>query len=282
MKLNELFNKLSAEIGKVSENSFFEAKELLKHICGYSETEFLLNRSSEVKESLLDEISESVRKRLDGMPLQYIIGEWGFMGNTFTVGEGVLIPRPETEILCQLVIDSASELNNPVVFDLCSGSGCIALSIKNALPASEVYAVEKSREAFRYLEINAERLCSDNPVKIINGDIFDTEYYKNLPHADIIVSNPPYINSDEIAILQKEVLREPRMALDGGADGLLFYRFIISEWKKHLKKDGMFAFECGENQARDISLILVENGFDTFIMKDYNDIERIVIGRRQK
>ena len=280
MKLNTIYSEISARFGEVCENPSFEAKELIKHICSLSETEFLLGRNNEISDDATDKIFSLAEKRISGVPLQYIIGEWDFMGRTFKVGEGVLIPRPETEILCQYVIDMLKGKKSPCVYDLCSGSGCIAISIKLDTPDADVYAVEKSKDAYFYLDTNNKLLSADSAVTLINGDIFNIDEFKTLPKADIIVSNPPYINSDEIAGLQKEVQFEPAMALDGGSDGLDFYRFIINEWKNLLKDDGMFAFECGENQAEAISDILKANGFDSFIIKDYNDIDRMVIGRR--
>lgn len=280
MKLNTIYSEISARFGEICENPSFEAKELIKHICSLSETEFLLGRNNEISDDATDKIFSLAEKRISGVPLQYIIGEWDFMGRTFKVGEGVLIPRPETEILCQYVIDTLKDKKSPCVYDLCSGSGCIAISIKLDTPDADVYAVEKSKDAYFYLDTNNKLLCADSAVTLINGDIFNIDEFKTLPKADIIVSNPPYINSDEIAGLQKEVQFEPAMALDGGSDGLDFYRFIINEWKNLLKSDGMFAFECGENQADAISDIFKTNGFDSFIIKDYNDIDRMVIGRR--
>jgi len=280
MKLNLIYSKAVNLISKVSENPGFEAKELIKHICRLSETDFLLGRDKEIPEDKAEQISECINSRVDGTPLQYIIGEWDFMGHTFKVGEGVLIPRPETEILCQYVIDELTKRKSPCVIDLCSGSGCIAISIKLTAEKADVLAIEKSEAAYNYLTENNNRLCPESPVTIINRDVFKYEDIDKIKMADVIVSNPPYIRSDEIASLQKEVRREPVMALDGGVDGLLFYRFIISEWKQYLKNDGIFAFECGEEQAGEISEILKENGFDSFVFKDYNDIDRFVIGRR--
>lgn len=280
MKLNAIYNNICERFKSVSENPRFEAKELIKYVCNLSETEFLLGRNDEITCEIEEKIFNFSKRRLSGVPLQYIIGEWDFMGRTFKVGEGVLIPRPETELLCQYVIDCVSDKATPCVIDLCSGSGCIAISIKLEAENTDVYAVEKSAEAFMYLKNNTENLCIDEPITFINGDIFDIDAFKDIPKADVIVSNPPYINTADIASLQREVKFEPVMALDGGVDGLDFYRFIVAEWKSFLKDDGIFAFECGEDQADKIGEILKDNGFDSFILKDYNDIDRFVVGRR--
>lgn len=282
MKLNDIYLNAVRTLDESNiENASFEVKELIKHLLKLSETEFLLKRFDDFDDAFVNELNESLIRRISGEPVQYIIGEWDFMGNTYKVGEGVLIPRPETELLCQYVIDELKCSGKSVIYDLCSGSGCIAISLKLFLPQSDVFAVEKSGKAFEYLRYNNEALCGKNAVNALNGDIFDIESYYKLPLADVIVSNPPYIKKSEIPSLQSEVLREPEMALDGGDDGLDFYRFIISEWKARLKPDGFFAFECGEDQSDDITDILNLNGFDSTVIKDYNDINRIVIGRRK-
>lgn len=280
MKLSELYFELISEFLACGiEAPEFEAKELIKHIAGLDESGFLLKRNDAVSDEIVKSVITSAKKRKNGEPLQYIIGEWDFLDNRFFVGNGVLIPRPETEILCEFVIDLIKSDVKPVVYDLCSGSGCIGLSVKNAVKSAEVYCIEKSSDAFGYLCKNNKAVCNGE-ANTINGDIFAFGTYVDLPTADIIVSNPPYIKSDEICALQREVLFEPFMALDGGADGLVFYRFIVAEWGKKLKNNGIFAFECGEDQAKDISNILTGNGFKTKILKDYNNIDRIVIGRR--
>ena len=217
-------------------------------------------------------------ERMRGIPLQYVIGEWDFMGLTFIVGGGVLIPRPETEILCEYIINNIKGKSKPIVIDLCSGSGCIGLSIANFVSDCYVYLIEKSDKAFKYLRKNREKMSLEN-VTVIQGDIFNVEHlFSILPKADVIVSNPPYIKSSDIPFLQPEVQKEPVMALDGGDDGLVFYRCLCSEWIKHLKEDGVMALECGEDQAESIIHLFKENSFDSKVIKDYNNIDRIVIG----
>ena len=220
-------------------------------------------------------------RRLSGEPIQYILGEWDFMDFKFKVGEGVLIPRPETEILVECVLERIKDIAEPVVYDLCAGSGCIGLSIKKLRPDAKVYLVEKSENALKYLRKNAENLCSELAgTTVIQGDILNVEEFSDLPEADAIVSNPPYIRSDEIASLQSEVLLEPHMALDGGTDGLVFYRCLVNDWSVKLKDKSFMAFECGEDQAEDICGLFNEISFDNEIINDYNNIQRIVIGRR--
>lgn len=205
-----------------------------------------------------------------GEPLQYVIGKWDFYESEFFVGEGVLIPRPETEELTELVIDYAKSLEKPVIFDLCSGSGCIGISVAKKLSNAFVYCIEKSKDAYKYLERNAKGVAN---VECILGDIND-EF--DLPSADIIVSNPPYIKSGDMKTLQKEVKREPSMALDGGDDGLDFYRIINDKWKKYLKDNGRLFLEIGEDEGESIKDAL--SAFSNItVKKDLSGNDRMVV-----
>ncbi|MBR4240736.1 MAG: peptide chain release factor N(5)-glutamine methyltransferase [Eubacterium sp.] len=184
-------------------------------------------------------------KRLEkGEPLQYIIGKWDFYESEFFVGEGVLIPRPETEELVDIAIKAAKELKAPVIYDLCAGSGCIGISVAKKLPNAKVYCVEKSEKAFEYLKRNAEGV--DN-ITLVLSDINDD---LNLPTADIIISNPPYVKTEDIKSLEKELFFEPVMALDGGKDGLDFYRTIRDKHLQNLKKNGIVLLEIGNEQGK--------------------------------
>lgn len=264
------------------EDSEFEAKVIISHYSDFFLSDCVFKYEYDFSDESIKNINSTIERRLNGEPLQYILGEWDFMDFTFKVGEGVLIPRPETELLCEYVVDKIKNMEHPIVYDLCSGSGCIGLSIKKYVPQCEIYLVEKNEKALEYLCYNASEICKDTFLTIVKGDIFDLKSFVNHPKADAIVSNPPYIRTDEISSLQKEVLFEPESALDGGADGLDFYRCLTSEWKNMLKKDGFMAFECGEDQGNDISCLFRENGFDSEIIKDYNNLDRIVAGRRKK
>lgn len=205
-----------------------------------------------------------------GEPLQYVIGKWDFYESEFFVGEGVLIPRPETEELTELVIDYAKSLEKPVIFDLCSGSGCIGISVAKKLSNAFVYCIEKSKDAYKYLERNAKDVAN---VECILGDI-NNEF--DLPSADIIVSNPPYIKSGDMKTLQKEVKKEPSMALDGGDDGLDFYRIINDKWKKYLKDNGRLFLEIGEDEGESIKDAL--SAFSNItVKKDLSGNDRMVV-----
>ncbi len=207
-------------------------------------------------------------------PLQYVIGKWDFYESEFYVGKGVLIPRPETEELVEKAVEYIKSLSKPVVFDLCSGSGCIGISIAKACPDSFVYLVEKSPDAISYLIKNVEGISN---TKIICADITE---HSDLPCSDVIVSNPPYIKSDDIPQLQKEVLAEPYMALDGGKDGLDFYRVINDNWSEKLKTGGRLFLEIGENQGEEIKTILSQFK-DIEIIKDIYNNDRIAVALKK-
>ncbi len=262
------------------EDAAFEAAVIISFFTGISVSQVRISDFKDIDKETESLIYNAVNERINGKPLQYVIGEWDFMGYTFKVGEGVLIPRPETELLCELVVDTIKHIDKPVVFDLCSGSGCIGISVKKLKPDADVYLVEKSKEALHYLTENVKNICENSALTTVNGDVFDVDSFTDFPLADVIVSNPPYIKTEELPTLQKEVQHEPSMALDGGKDGLDFYRAIIKNWSVFLKKDGIIAFECGESQAEDIAEIFIKNKFDSSITEDYNHIKRFVIGRR--
>lgn len=282
MTVSELHKKLSRFLSENSiEDSSLEARYFIEHILKISYSDFLLRAMNEVADDDCKIAEEMAERRVKGVPLQYIIGEWDFMGYTFNVGEGVLIPRPETEILCEYVLDRIKNIPSPVVYDLCSGSGCIGISIKKNRPDARVILVEKSDKALKYLRRNSHSVCAGSAPEIIEGDILNFEAFDSLPFADVIVSNPPYIRSEEIPTLQKEVQREPVMALDGGEDGLIFYRCLVKDWSKKLKNNGFMAFECGEYQGNDINILFSTINFDSKVILDYNNLERCVIGWRK-
>lgn len=267
------------------EDAAFDARELLLAVLHKNTTELLLNGDQPVTEQQISAYETLLKRRKQREPLQYILGEWGFYGNTFFVGEGVLIPRPETERLTELAVEylrsaqvssDASSNASPCVWDLCAGSGCVGISVALSCPEVSVYAYEKSEEAFSYLERNIRRYPEAN-VTAVKTDVLLPQ--KPLPvKADVLLSNPPYIPSGELPGLQAEVQKEPAMALDGGADGLLFYRAIKENWFPFLKKGGLFAFECGEGQTEPLKALFspVVSRLET--ETDFSGLDRIVWG----
>lgn len=268
MTISEL-EKLGSQKLRASgkENSDFDARCLLEFVLNLNPTQYLLNRSEEVDSVCAEKFLSLVERRSNGEPLQYILGKWEFMGLPFYVGEGVLIPRPETEMLVEFALDFLKDKKNPVVIDLCSGSGCIAISVAKHLPNAKVYAVEKSDLAFPYLKKNIWLNCVFN-VSAVHGDIFDRTLLSDIK-PDLILSNPPYIRSSEIASLQSEVRNEPSMALDGGEDGLIFYREIANGWLDRLGTGGAIAVECAEDQTEDIIRMFSEK---TQYAEAFNDL----------
>lgn len=222
-------------------------------------------------------VNDVILRRKNGEPLQYIVGEWSFYGFTFSVGNGVLIPRPETEILVESVLNEIKNVDNPIVFDICSGSGCIGITIAKLRPDAKVYLFEKENKVFSYLTKNCEKFNLKNVIAV-QCDVFDYDL-SLLPHADAVVSNPPYIKSDEIPFLQTEVQNEPVSALDGGKDGLDFYRCILSKWASKAKSGGIIAFECGDGQSKDILSLFDRPVKEKKVIFDFNNIDRIVIFR---
>ena len=214
-------------------------------------------------------IQKIVDERISGRPLWYCIGDTNFYGYTIKVDERVLIPRPETELLVENALKYVKE--NSLVLDLCTGSGAIAVSIQKESGAN-VTASDISNDAITLAKENAQK--NNAEIEFVQSDLFDAFKDKKF---DVIVSNPPYIKSEDVKRLQKEVNEfEPLLALDGGIDGLDFYRKIIKECRNHLTDNGVILLECGYNQAQQIKQIF--NGFSRVeIIKDYENIERIIV-----
>lgn len=236
-----------------------------------------------VPEETERQIRSLVKKRSEGYPLQYLLGEWEFYGYPFKVGEGVLIPRPDTETLVEQVLELCRRngLTSPKIADLCSGSGCIAVTLKKELPSAEVYAVEVSEAALSYLRRNAE--LNEADVRIIAGDVLKKETAKGLSGLDIIVCNPPYLTAEDMRSLQREVACEPAGALFGGSDGLGFYRAITEAWRDSLGKKGFIAYEFGMGQHDDVKRILEENYFeDIEFSRDLGGVIRTVAAKKME
>lgn len=249
----------------------FEAREIVREVTGLNP---VFERNSEVTADCIKRIDGIVEKRITGFPLQYIFGKWEFYGYPFFVGEGVLIPRPETEFLVDLAVKNADK--NSKILDLCSGSGAIPVSVSLETGA-KCYAVELYDKAFSYLERNIELNSAD--IEAIKADALDGTLFGGITF-DIILSNPPYLTGSEMKSLQREVAFEPETALFGGEDGLDFYRGIIGAWAGRLSENGIFAVETGEQQGADVSRIMEENGLRAEVMRDYSGLDRVVIGRR--
>ena len=278
MTVFELYKKCTAVLENEGiDDAALDARLLVESACGIHHGSFLLERYRDATDNEIHKALSFAEKRLSGQPVQYITGKWEFLDMEFSVGEGVLIPRPETEELVMIAVEKIKEMKKPVVFDLCSGSGCIGLSVKSLVPEADVYMIEKSHEALRFLEKNRIDLGFGNNTVLVQGDILKGyEGFTFLPKPDVIISNPPYIRTKDIEFLQREVQNEPHMALDGGEDGYIFYRCLSEKWLPFINDGGFMAVECGEEQAVEIASMFTKNAAETDIIKDFNGIERMV------
>ncbi len=249
--------------------------------------QFILNKTrqyvivNDMKELNLNEerrYFEAISKMRKGIPLEHITHQKEFMKLNFFVNENVLIPRQDTEILVEEVIKIAQKTNAKKILDLCTGSGAIAISLAKYLPESEITAIDISNDALKIAKKNAINNHVENQITFINSDMFTN---LNKEKFDIIVSNPPYIRREVIEQLDEQVKNEPYIALDGGEDGLYFYRKIIKESYEYLKYNGYICLEIGFDQKIDvIELIENEEKFDnTYSKKDLYGMDRIIITR---
>lgn len=286
VRLKELYDNIEAKLcdGKSGNDIFearFEAQCIIRHATGkgYRST-ILRDPDAKTTDEQAADTQEMILRRLKGEPLQYILGEWEFYGMNFCVGEGVLIPRQDTETLVELVTDEYLK-DGLVCADLCSGSGCIGIALSR-LYRTRMHCYEKSEKAMEYLTRNIEmnRLKVNGLVRAVLADVLDKAVIEAAPMYDIIVSNPPYLTAEDMKNLQTEVTYEPEMALYGGEDGLYFYREILKAWSKKLKKGGLFAVEIGMGQEKDVMQIFEENGIEAQTKKDYCYIDRVVYGRK--
>lgn len=256
------------------ENASFDASCLVENITGLSRTKIMLC-DDDIADEQAELVERAVLRRISGEPLQYILGEWDFFGRTFEVGEGVLVPRPETELLVELALEKLRNVRYPVVFDLCAGSGCVGLTIAAERPDAHVWLFEKYDEAFHYLKRNIKKLGLKN-VQAVQHDITLGYDDKISETPDLIVSNPPYLRTDELDGLSTEVMHEPVTALDGGKDGIDFYRIIASRWLPNVNKHGGIIFECDPSQTLEIADMLMPYAMRVKIVTDIFGLQRAV------
>lgn len=264
-----------AELEKISDSPEFEANELIASVTNKTKEIFYFMGEEELSPKQIRTLKHSLRKRKRGIPLQYILGEWEFYSAPFYVGKGVLIPRADSELLVDLALDEIKDKQNPVVFDLCSGSGAIGIAVALNNKTAKITLVEKSKKAFKYLLKN----CELNRVNV-NKELADITVWRSQEKADLIVCNPPYITSSEMKELQIEVKKEPHMALFGGDDGLKFYRLLAQIARDMLKPNGKVFMEIGYKQGIEVKSIFEENGYTNVeIIKDLSKNDRVVIAQ---
>lgn len=266
MVIDTLYRQMCAVMAENCEcDVTFEANQLIESVLGKRRIELL---GKEVEEADADRLMLYAQKRKEGYPLQYILGRWYFFDMELAVGEGVLIPRQDTETVCEAAFEVINTIEAPRVMDLCSGSGCIALAVKRYCPHAEVAAVEKSPEAYEYLKQNLG--LTGLEVQPVIADVLCYNENKEDKMVDVIISNPPYINPELTGKLQKEVQHEPEMALFAAEEGLLFYRHIAKGYRHMLKDNGYLVFEYGYDQQQAVKDIITEEGYT--IVKEIIDL----------
>lgn len=256
------------------ESPKLKARLLLQYVLDKPRQYIIVYDNKEIDKQQQWQYFVNIEKLTKGVPLQHITHRQEFMKMDFFVDENVLIPRPDTEILVEEVIKIAQKYNSPRILDLCTGSGAIAISLKKFVPNADITAVDISEKALEIAQKNAKKL--ETKINFLKSDLFDKLDNKKF---DIIVSNPPYIMKDEIKKLSEEVQKEPKIALDGGEDGLDFYRIITEQAINYLKTGSFLCFEIGYNQKNDVIKIIEDeqNYKNTYCKKDLYGNDRIII-----
>lgn len=267
MTYNEVCMALS---GAEIENNRGEAAMLICHFCGINKAELLLRRDEDFPS---EELAAAVKKRCEHYPLQYILGFWEFCHELYRLTEDTLIPRSDTEKLVELAV----KLLPPQArfIDLCTGSGCVAISTLAARTDCSAVAVDIFESTLEIARENAERNGVGERLGFTAQDVLAPEFMEELGAFDCIVSNPPYVEARKIELLDEELSYEPRAALDGGDDGLKFYRAIIGKYGKYLKPNGIMLLEIGCDQAKAVGVIAREAGFGCEVFKDYGGNDRV-------
>lgn len=284
MTLHQLLGEGTARLERAGDpEAALDARRLLLEAFGLDTVHFLMNRMQQLErteavERAAEDYRQMIEKRSRRIPLQHILGSQDFMGLTFKVNRHVLIPRQDTETLVETVLERERDGGRRLL-DLCTGSGCIAVSLKAIGKYTDVTASDLSKEALQVAEANAERLLGeDHGIRFLQGDLFEA-----LPGGetwDVIVSNPPYIPTGVIRGLEPEVRDyEPFMALDGDGDGLGFYRRIIGEAGRWLNPGGGLYLEIGHDQGEAVMSLMRQEGFqDVIVIKDMPGKDRVVLG----
>lgn len=261
-----------------------EAALLCAHFLGMERRDLILSGDQPAPPAEEKAFLQALEERRSGRPLQYILGQWKFLDVTLFVGEGALIPREDTGVLVNALSQALEGVPHPVGADLCAGTGAVGLGLCSMRPEASVSCVELSPEALVYLEKNIHA-HPQFQVELCPGDVLRESTVEQFSpdSLDFIASNPPYIESPVIPTLQREVLQEPALALDGGQDGLLFYRELPRLWLSRLRTGGLFAVEIGETQAPAVTAIFQQAGLEAIeIHKDFQSLPRTVIGRKKK
>ena len=268
------------------DEAILKARIILSNILKQNKEYLMIHDLEEVDEKLIEVFKQDISKLCENIPIQYITNKQEFMGLEFYVDKRVLIPQPDTEILVEEVIDIVEKNEKVKILDLCTGSGAIGISIVKNIENCEITLSDISCDALNVVTQNYNNIVGancvrprNNNIKIIQSDLFE----KIQDKFDIIVSNPPYIKSDVIKTLDKEVQNEPLLALDGGKDGLDIYRRIIEQAYKYLNKDGYLCLEIGYDQKEEVIRLIEETTKykDIYSKKDLAGNDRIVVCKKE-
>ena len=259
------------------EESILKAKIILSTLLSKPKEYLFINENQELDKSIEETFFANIHKLCNNIPLQYVTNSQEFYGLKFYVDENVLIPRSDTEILVETVIKYVKNLKNKngnlKILDMCTGSGIIAIILAKYCENMDITAVDKSELALKVAIKNAKTHNVYNKINFVKSDMFENLKGKY----NIIVSNPPYIEKDVIKTLSKDVQHEPEMALDGGIDGLDFYRIINNNLDNFLEKNGAVFLEIGYNQKNSVSEIFAENFKNIKCIKDLNNLDRVIV-----
>ncbi len=267
MTYNEVCMALA---GAEIENNRGEATMLICHFCGVNQAELLTMRDRDFDS---DELAAAVKQRCEHYPLQYILGFWEFCHETYRVTEDTLIPRQDTEKLVELAVRLLPE--GARFIDLCTGSGCVAISTLAAREDCIGVAVDLFPDTLDVARDNAERNAVGERLGFIARDVLHPEFMEELGKFNCILSNPPYIETEKLSLLDEELSFEPEAALDGGDDGLDFYRVIISKYGKYLSEGGFMLLEIGCDQAKAVTAIAHAADFKCEVYKDFGGNDRV-------
>ena len=278
MTIKDIIIKYSEELKEISATPRLDVETLLQKVLDVDRLYILLNLDRNLDKDEENLFNKFIEERLNNRPIAYIVGNREFMGLDFYVQEGVLIPRPDTEILVEEVIEIAKDKGEVNILDIGTGSGAITVSLAKYLENAKVTSVDISDIALEIGKKNAISNDVSDRINFVKSDLFSS-LDKEMKF-DIVVSNPPYIKKEVIETLDKQVKDyEPHNALEGGIDGLDFYRAITKKAKDYLKKGGILAYEVGHDQSEDVSKLMEMDGYtNIYTKKDLQQIDRVVIG----